>query len=422
MFDRDLGWFWEPIQKLTRDHYDRPLLLARQREDGMFECITHENALSSGARQRLARLLGRGWRVVACGHSGYCAQFIEEELAALAEKLREYAPKETDEVAPSSELGREDAVHGGRNASGEVPESPNPFEGGNQPASSESESGDDALNLNESGDVQGEPENAAEPVEAPTDEEPADWEKFVPAVVPIGYGGDEEPRRGGASAYAPTEPEKLSPAARKAARETARVLMRIIGIRAEIDRLGVDFVELAWRARRGIDPKPALERPSASQRAKILMTPDVSGSCQDFSPVWQAVGIEIQKMLGGAGDVLYVENINGALSRDDEIIPEDEVTEILRDVDVVLYAGDADGYSTTVELAQRGAIVVVFDNYRASELPAPRVAQGRTTLWGNKFPATGRFGRGARIWVVGVHARRPETWVKAAELAAGYPV
>jgi len=200
--------------------------------------------------------------------------------------------------------------------------------------------------------------------------------------------------------YSP-QPLQVSGKARESAKKSAELLAELVGRSSQkiIQGIDVDVEEFLIALEIGDNPIPPLERPRERPRLRLLITPDSSGSTQNWSGLGRAWALLLAKLPDV--DVIYADNRNGEFW---EIKQEREWQKLVSEVDVVIYLGDGDGRRMCHRYAESGATVVALDCHSA------RVAQPR--LAGIFRKPKG----GTLYWVDRVSAKEPETWYKALTL------
>lgn len=400
---------WKPVEGMSRSLNFEWVLLVRLTTHGWIFMTTLVRGYGRQPDPSLARLFARGWQII--GVKNGWRNAVPPPLIDPA--VGDPDPKDTDEVAESSE--QDGDLHGGSHASCEVQDSPvAPKESTQQGNATGQPCGEGGSAAGEVG-VGNNEANSVEGASTSTDDQSpwaGDWrllweEPPLPSLEPFTV---SDRKNGPAPAWAPRDARTLDADERAAAAQTARLFAQLVGNVRQRDRLGLDAVELAWRVRAQVDPSPALTRPRWTHRASILVTPDVSGSCQDWSPVWTGVTKFLREQLSSEIELLFVENVNGVLiDQHGNPLQPALVDHLLERCSVVFYAGDKDGIELTEQYAHAGAVVITFDNYRARDA-APYVNPD----------LSGFCGAGQRVWIASVSAREPRTWVNAAQLAVDY--
>lgn len=313
------------------------------------------------AEREFRRLLSQGWKVV-CSQGGEEAS-DQEGVADVGEEEK----KNTDLVIGTSKTG--DVSHGGDHASGEVEDSPNRAKRGCR--------------------------GGRGVVQATKRREREEREGHCQKLLSL-------KRCGGV--YSPT-PVRVHPKAAESVRSSAELLRKLVGRSQLKVRHGatVDAQALMVALETGDNPLPPLEAPDERPRARVLLTPDCSGSCQNWSSLAQGWALALAKLPDV--DVVYMTNVNGELGDYNRGL-DSEAEAIISRVDVVIYCGDKDGYSLCKRYADFGADVVALDNY---------VSGGGARL-AEKY--RGRHG-GTMWWIDRVSADMPDTWFDALELALG---
>lgn len=332
------------------------------------------------AERRFYRLLSAGWVVEATDRQ----QPGKDGAAASVQK----PPEEVSQVAPATSESSE-ATHGGSEATGEVPDSPNAAEQGQQP----------------NGHGHGQQAPQTSPQQQPQrgqrgrrGQGQAPRGQQRPAAV-------LRPQRTGSGQVWSPQPLTVTAQVRRQAHQSGQVLAQLVGARgARAVPAGtrVDPAELMVTLETGDNPLPALERPQQRPRSRVLVTADSSASCQDWSGVGRAWAVQLAGL--DDVDVVHVDNFNGRLVSPDGT-PLGDPGGLLDGVDVVVYLGDDDGRRLCGRYADAGALVVGLDN-RCATVARPRVAERVRARGGGEL-----------VWVDRVSARDPQTWTRALQLA-----
>lgn len=325
------------------------------------------------ANRLFYRLLSQGWKVA-----------ISSSPTGVEEPERKEEKKDTDVVDGAQKNGN--VSHGGDHASKEVADSPNAASNGNKPSfhgrgsrgSRCGKNGVKAANHRENHKRQPSKERAR-----------------VRLEKRVGTGN--------VGIYCP-QPIRIKPEVLKSAEKSAELLSELIGRSEQKTPVGVtiDPEDLMVALEIGDNPLPPLEVPFQRPRLRVLVTPDCSGSTQNWSGLGQAWAIHLAKIPDV--DVVYITNFNGEFWNNGGK-PEGMTQALLEKVDIVVYLGDGDGFELCKNYAEKGSIVVGLDCYCAS------VAKARLRESWQR--------RGAFYWVDRVSADAPDTWFKALELVLG---
>ncbi len=372
--------------------------------------------------RRFQNLLARGWRV-----AGYVYLAGQELPAPVVTPANAVMPKEpevrpeqkesedVDEVAEATSMTSED-VHGGNEATKDIVDSSNAADDGQNPENHGAEAGVDGDEG--SGDGQGDqsPSEHDSLSEGSADRpsrgsrggrserrkaERAQVRRLAAQTQPPQVA---KPTRNGTTAVLCLRPLDISPGMRRAAHKSAELLAKLIGRSTQktVQGTQVQAMDLLLALETGDNPLPALERPRERPRLKVLITPDSSGSCQDWSGLGRAWALEVAKLPNV--DVIYVGNMNGQFTDAEyRLVADEAVDGMLREVDVVIYLGDGDGYELCHDYASRGATVVALDSYCAS-VAKPRLRE------------VNRRGSGVVYWVDKVSNCDASTWYVALKL------
>jgi len=304
--------------------------------------------------RRLRQLFSSGWKVVACN-----GQPVSPPKAGEEEK------KNTSLVVGTTMTG--DKSHGGDHASAEVKDSPNAAERGM--CSRKCRGGQKRRR------------------------------KFNRRVQELRI-QVQQTRRGGSGVYS-SQPLKENENLLKSAERSAELLAELIGrSHLKVRRgISVNSEKLLVALEIGDNPLPPLEHPDERPKLRILVTPDCSGSTQDWSGLGQAWALHLSKIPDV--DVIYITNSNGKFW---EVAEADtETRALVESVDVVLYLGDGDGYELCQRYASYGAVVVALSSYAAC------VAKPRHRVQTQ--------GLGVLHWVDRVSANTPDTWAESISLS-----
>ena len=118
-----------------------------------------------------------------------------------------------------------------------------------------------------------------------------------------------------------------------------------------------------WQAlKTGENPLPYLDVPQKKRQLKVLATPDISGSCQNFSHLSQGFALVLAKMEDVA--VTYIENHNGQLIGIEWT--KEKSAQFCSAQDIVFYLGDDDCVENALIAAEKGATFIAFSSYRAN--------------------------------------------------------
>lgn len=319
---------------------------------GYGHAFSQEEAVRQDKKFR--RLLSAGWKVVACDGKPVGSEEQEEDVG-------EEKKKNTSVVVGTTKSG--DASHGGKHASAEVEDSPNAARSGKKTRK-----------------CRGGQKHRSKRCRQKRSQER----------------GGLRPQ-GGNGVYALT-PLQVTPAILKSAEKSAELLAELVGrshlkVRRSVT---VNAEALLVALETGDNPLPPLENPDERPKLKILVTPDCSGSTQDWSGLGQAWALHLSKLPDV--DVVYCVNSNGEFWEVDDA----GSRKLIESVDVVLYLGDGDGHELCQRYASYGATVVALDSYCANYANPRRKSENR--------------GQGVLHWVDRVHASEPDTWTRSIEL------
>lgn len=325
--------------------------------------IRDANSYSEEARNQaerrdraFRRLLSQGWRV---------ASQREMEKTGVA---GEEEQKATDVVDGSAKTGQ--ASHGGDHASCEVKDSPNRAKRGNRGGRSGTRQERGIRKAQQS-----QPKTSLAPVT----------------------------QKGGGAVFS-AQRLSVHPQMQTSAEKSAELLGELVGRSAQKTPSGVvvDAFKLLTALEIGDNPLPPLETRAQKPRLRVLVTPDCSGSTQNWNGLGRAWALFLAKLPDV--DVVYHENMNGQFWHG--MSPHPEAEKLLSEADVVVYLGDSDGESLCRSYAEKGATVLALDCHCAS------VAKPRLRYVSQK-------GSGSLYWVDRVSAKQPETWYQALKLVLG---
>lgn len=387
---------------------------------GLYTTAGREAALRKS--RRFQDLLARGWRV-----AGYVYMAGQKKSAPVVTPTGRVASKEAiarpeqkesegvDEVAEATSLTSED-VHGGNEATKDIQDSPNAANDGQNPENHGAEVGVDG----EEGSGDGQGDQSSSELDSQSEggsdrpsrgsrggrserrrAERAEVRRLAAQAPPPQV---SKPTRNGATSVLCLRPLDVSQGMRRAARKSAQLLAELIGRSTQktVQGTQVQALDLLLALETGDNPLPALERPRLRPSLKVLITPDSSGSCQDWSGLGRAWALEVSKLPDV--DVIYVENMNGQfMGAGYRVVADEAVDGMLREVDVVIYLGDGDGYDLCHDYASRGATVVALDSYCAS-VAKPRLRE------------VNRRGSGVVYWVDKVSNCDAATWFDGLKL------
>jgi hypothetical protein len=188
----------------------------------------------------------------------------------------------------------------------------------------------------------------------------------------------------------------------RSAARSAQLLSELVGrsVQKTVQGVTVDVERLLVALEVEDSPLPPLETPRERPRLRVLISPDSSGSTQNWSGLGKAWALEISKLPDV--DVVYTDNFNGEFT--EGLQAEKHLTE----VDVMVYLGDSDGRDLCHRYAESGATVVALDCYSAW-VANPRLAE-----------TSRKRGGGVLYWVDRCSAKEPDTWYKALKLVLGH--
>lgn len=347
---------YDPVTGRRSDRRHIILITSWMREEERRQRIRRDRAFQ--------RLLSAGWKV---SRQNTSESSIQDSLGQECEE----AAKDTDEVIGTTLSG--DTSHGGDHASCEVKDSPNHARRGCR-------GGRNARSKKE----------RIEKTKADKQEQKRQ-----------GYSLE---RRNGSGIFSP-QPMRIDSKIIASTEASAELLKRIVGQSHVRMRQGVevDVEKLLIALETQNNPLPALETPHEVSRLRVIVSPDCSGSTQNWSGVGRGWANHISRLQDI--DVVYIENMNGSFmwrnySQD---VPK-EVAVFLKGADILIYLGDGDGYDLCHSYADSGARVIALDCHLAS-IAKPRLSK--------KYQSQGG---GELYWIDRVSAKDPLTWYGALKL------
>lgn len=371
--------------------------------------------------KKFRQLLSTGWKVVHQSDGQQVEKLTEKtrtEQTSLPTKSSEEksVQKESEEVEEVAEATSETAedVHGGSEATKDIPDSPNAADDGQNPDNEGAEAGEGGEKgqgqKGRGGAAQSDRGEEGRGNRTRGSRGGRNRKKRTFSKEQVRIQVQRSGQGGTTGVYAP-QPLKVTKELVESAEASAELLARLVGRSPLKVRKGVtvNAEQLLIALETGDDPIPAIESPDERPKLKILITPDCSGSCQDWSGVGQAWALHLAE--NPEVDVIYITNFNGELWPGKHVWHErgssaeiDEFTsKLLSEVDVVVYLGDEDGRELCSRYASAGATVVAI-SCRCASAEKPR----RTTQR--------KGGQGVLHWVDRCSVKTPSTWAKALEL------
>ena len=310
---------------------------------------------------RFRRLLSEGWSVVPEPPAGSRGEEEKKRMSL---------------VDGSTQTG--DQSHGGQHASGEVEDSPNAYDRGKKWTGRGGRGGK---------------RKPAERQNTPQAKKVRREERAAEVRV------QDAGRRGGAGVYSP-QPLRVSQEMLSSAEESAKLLAELVGRAALKVRRGISVhaEKLLVALETGDDPLPPLEWPAERPRARVLVTPDSSGSCQNWSGLGRAWALRLAAHQDL--EVVYLENFNGQF-RGFRELPE-KFAALLAGIDVLVYLGDGDGYALCRSYSERGASLVVGISSDCAKVERVRLVP---------------TGKQRFFWADRASRYSPNTWKEALRLA-----
>ncbi len=330
--------------------------------------------------KRFYRLLSAGWQVIA--HGG-------RQPSGQHNPAKQKAPEQVAVVAPATSMVSED-IHGGDEATQDISDSPKAADDGQNPNNQGAEAGDgkDSKTTRPRGQRGGRGRQKSQ-------HEPKKQASH-PKVV-------KEARQSGGQGVFCLQPFTVKSSTRHDAAKSAALLAELVGQSSlkTIQGTDIDIFDLLIALEIGDNPLPALECPRLRPRMRVLITPDSSGSTQNWSGLARAWSIELSKV--PEVDVLYVDNMNGQfVGPAQDFLPDSAVDELLRKIDLVVYLGDEDGKNFCCDCASQGTMVVALDSYCAYRA-SPRLS-------------ITQVGGGFVYWVDQVSVHNTDSWSEALQL------
>jgi len=195
------------------------------------------------------------------------------------------------------------------------------------------------------------------------------------------------------------QPIQVNKKLKESVKASAKLIKELVGksIHTCESSYDIDIEGLMVAIEIGEDPTPYLEIPEQKPRMRILVTPDCSGSCQDWSGVAQGWALELQSIPGI--EVFYVENCNGEM-----LCNKETKEDLIKKQDIIIYLGDGDNDQIR-DLSKTGCTIISINNV-CSSYSGVQVAQFE------KYPKGGVY-----IELYKVHASNPDDWTEAIKLA-----
>lgn len=288
----------------------------------------------------------------------------------------EYAPKGTPEVRPATTRTSND-VHGGDNASGEVPDA--------QQSSGSPAGGDQDKKEKTSGEVPDEKNG-----ERKKRVHRGKKKKKTPHRSQIQWGGGNE-------IFSPPGFRKPSESEKKAAQEAANIFLKWLGTGEPKEEEEFDLLGFVKAVQIGEDLRPYIQSDiEREETVRILITPDQSGSTCSWSDVSTAFAYALQEQGKKLGvSVALIPNFNGTPVISDQDVSWSEIER----VDVVLYLGDNDAMES-IQKVPANRIIALSNVYSSVRDGEPRICQD--------IPGV--------IWVEGVAGRDVTSFTKALKI------
>jgi len=337
------------------------------------------------AEKRFQRLLSQGWKISLKASFDQDEEVDEEASAAEeADDLEEGVAgeedaKDTDEVNGATQQGNKS--HGGKHASKEVKNSENAADGGTRSRGCRAG------------------RSAASKAAKQADMRKAFQEAKASKQAQQRLFGKHK-----GSLVADPQPFRLAPEVRSSCEGTVEILAEVIGKASQKLPKGtnVDLEGLLLAFETGEDPLPYLERPRVQRKSRVLVTPDCSRSCANWSGTARAWA----KLLAEHPDVEveYTEVFDQTFRWDAKPggpprTVSAKTQEFLADFDVLIYLGDHAGEYFRM-YAELGLTVICLEANAVAYM-----ANGKPRIRTDEFVGEGRHFRVDRV-----AANDPATW------------
>lgn len=162
----------------------------------------------------------------------------------------------------------------------------------------------------------------------------------------------------------------------------AKPLLQLLGRGLKVTaKRNIDAIGLAMAYETGDNPLPYLEARDERKTVRVFVTPDWSGSCQDFSEHTNAIAVALEKVPNIS--MVYIQNSNAGYGYEvfqmlayrkagitgkrvelgNYVEFRESIEKVLDTCDVFLYFGDTDGYERCLGLAASGKRVIGLSCY-----------------------------------------------------------
>ena len=166
----------------------------------------------------------------------------------------------------------------------------------------------------------------------------------------------------------PTDMAPLNYRVKPIASECLDALRHIVGraTKQVLRPVRVDAVGMLLALETGNDPTPYIDRRVKGRTINVVITADISGSCQQNSPYTQSMAMLLADAMGEQVQVYFSDNFNGLL------VPANwtgnEPTILYPDnTDVVIYFGDDDCLRIASHEAEKGTAFIGLSCYNARQ-------------------------------------------------------
>lgn len=169
----------------------------------------------------------------------------------------------------------------------------------------------------------------------------------------------------------PTDAKPIDYRVKPIATECLEALRHIVGRASKqvLRPVRIDAVGMLLALETGNDPTPYIDRRTKGRTINVVITADISGSCQQNSPYAQSMAMLLADAMGEQVQVYYAPNVNGTL-----ILEQGGAIPYPDNTDVVIYFGDDDCLSVAHREAEKGAAFIALSCYNA------RMADGEAHL------------------------------------------
>lgn len=162
----------------------------------------------------------------------------------------------------------------------------------------------------------------------------------------------------------PTDMKPLDYRVKPIAAECLEALRHIVGRASKqiLRPVRVDAVGMLLALETGNDPTPYIDRRTKGRTINVVITADISGSCQQNSPYTQSIAMLLADAMGEQVQVYYASNVNGTL-----ILEQGGAIPYPDNTDVVIYWGDDDCLRIAAREAEKGTAFIALSCYNARQ-------------------------------------------------------